>query len=256
MGKKLSVQLGLREKVETNWKNMIDDMFKKFKNHQGLFQGVRQTYAPIDGFADEPTKRGFVNVSSTVPEQLDWMDKHTGDFMDIVFSIEKTNASGTVKAELVVDGDSWGTYSSLELLRLKTTLDNQKFKEMYKEIPIRTQTDIWKESKDEAFTGRKVYETEIEEGFAKTTVKDSYILTDPHPDKTRAPQVAEKSNQVNIGKYSIQRFSGALSLQQRATMQVRFDNLYKAVIEALENANDVEAQESDLGRKILGYIHA
>lgn len=256
MAKKLSVLLGLRDKVETNWKNMTDDMFKKFKNHQGLFQGVRQTYAPLEGYADEPGKRGFVNISSTVPEQLDWMDKHSRDFMDVVFSIEKTNASGNVKAELIVEGKSWGEYTSLELLRLKTTLDNPKFKELYNEIPVRTQTDLWKESDDEAFTGRKVYETEIEEGFAKTTIKESYILQDPHPDKARAPQIGEKSNQVNIGKYSVQKFSGALSLAQRANMQVRFNNLYKAVIEALENANDVEIQESDLGGKILDYIHA
>ena len=132
MARRLSVLLGLRDKVETNFKNMVDDMFKKFKNNQGLFIGQRNTYQPLEGYADEPSKRGFTNVQSTVDEQLQWMKENTKDFMDVVFSIEKTNASGKVKAKLVVEGQEWGEYTSLELLRLKTTLDNSKFKELYK----------------------------------------------------------------------------------------------------------------------------
>jgi len=253
--KKLNVLLGLREKTETSFKNMLDDMFKKFKGNQGLFFGVRNTYQALDGYADEPSKRGFVNVQSTIGEQLTWMREHTKDFMDVVFSIEKTNASGRVRAELVVEGVSWGEYTSLELLRLKTTLDNSKFRELYKEIPIRTQTELWNVTDDEAFAGREgIFETPIEEGHAKTTLKESYILEDSQAG--RAPQVAEKSNQVNIGKYTVQKFTGALSGLQRATMQRRYDTLYKAVIEALENANNVESETSDLGTRIMDYIHA
>ena len=254
MARRLSVLLGLRDKVETNFKNMVDDMFKKFKSNQGLFMGQRTTYQPLEGYADEPSKRGFVNVQSTVEEQLDWMKEHTKDFMDVVFSIEKTNASGKVKAKLVVDGQDWGDYTSLELLRLKTTLDNSKFKELYKEIPVRSAAEIWKLSEDSTFDGREVYETPINEGYAKTTIKESYIL--PDTQEGRPPMVAEKSNQVNVGKYSSQMFSGAISMQQRATMQRKYDTLYKAVIEALENANNVEIETSDLGSKIMTYIHS
>lgn len=254
MARRLSVLLGLRDKVETNFKNMVDDMFKKFKNNQGLFIGQRNTYQPLEGYADEPSKRGFTNVQSTVEEQLEWMKEHTKDFMDVVFSIEKTNASGKVKSKLVVDGQDWGEYTSLELLRLKTTLDNSKFKELYKEIPVRSSAEIWKLSENPDFEGRDVWETPIDEGFAKTTIKESYILLDTQ--EGRPPMVAEKSSQVNVGKYTSQRFSGALSIQERAVMQRKYDTLYKAVIEALENANNVEIETSDLGSKIMTYIHS
>ena len=254
MSRRLSVLLGLRDKVETNFKNMVDDMFKKFKNNQGLFIGQRNTYQPLEGYADEPSKRGFTNVQSTVEEQLDWMKEHTKDFMDVVFSIEKTNASGKVKSKLVVDGQDWGEYTSLELLRLKTTLDNSKFKELYKEIPVRSSAEIWKLSENPDFEGRNVWETPIDEGFAKTTIKESYIL--PDTQEGRPPMVAEKSSQVNVGKYTNQKFSGALSIQERAVMQRKYDTLYKAVIEALENANNVEIETSDLGSKIMTYIHS
>jgi len=256
--KTLNTFLGLREKVEGNFRNMLDDMFKKFKNNQGLFMGQRKTYVALDGFADEPTKRGFINVQSTVDEQLKYMTENTKDFLDIVFSIEKTNASGTVTSELIVEGESWGEFTSLELLRLKTTLDNSKLKGLYANIPVRTSTDIWNKSEDEDFADRDIYENSLDEGYSKTTIKESYILSDPHAGEgnNRAPIVGEKSTQVNTGKYSVQMFSGAISLAQRATMLKKYNELSKAVIEALQRANQAEIKESDLGSKIFEYIHS
>lgn len=106
--KKLSVLLGLRDKVEKTFGNMLDDMFQKFKNKQGLFKGNRKTYIPIDGYADEPSKRGYELVASTVAEQLDWFKTNSQDYFKTVLSIEKTNATG-VYADLVVNGEIWAT---------------------------------------------------------------------------------------------------------------------------------------------------
>lgn len=249
---KLAVLLGLRDKVEKTFGNMLDDMFQKFKNKQGLFRGLRKTYQLFDGFADDPTKRGFTNVASTVEEQLSWFKDNTRDYFNIVFGIEKTNATGVI-TPLSVDGENWGTYSTLELLRLKSILDG-KIRGMIDEIPVRKDDVIWKLSGDEAFEGRKVYEGPLDEGFAKTTVKESYILPDPHASDSRPPMVSEKSTQVNIGAYTSQEFSGEWSVRQRAELKLRYDKLYKAVIQALEEANTVESQESNLGDKLLDYL--
>jgi len=37
-----SVYLGLREKVESSFKNMFDDMFNKFKNKGGLLKELKK----------------------------------------------------------------------------------------------------------------------------------------------------------------------------------------------------------------------
>jgi len=254
----LSTFLGLREKKETTFKNSLGDMMKKFKNNQGIFRGERRTYDPLDGYADEPTKRGYTHMQSTVRQQLDWMEESVRDFMNIAFSIEKTNASGRVTAELIVEDKVWGTYSSLELLRLKTTLDNTKLKGLYPILPVRSATELWKETTDDSYTGTDgVYQTPIEEGFAKTTIKESFILNDPHASEgNRAPIKGETSKQVNIGKYTTQKFSGELSLMERAVILKRYDNLYCAVIEALGRANVVPVEESNLGEKVLAYLHS
>jgi hypothetical protein len=257
MSQKLATLLGLRERVEKNFKNMLTDMSNKFNKQQGLFQGDKRTYEALDGFADDATKRGYKHVASTVGEQLDYMQENTTDFFDVVFSIERTNAKGSVEAELVVEGKSWGTFTSLELLRLKTTLDNQLFKNLYENLPTRTLTDNWKRTEADDYVGRDIFETPMDEGFSKTTIKDHYILNDPHADKPgRQPLTATRDTQVNVGKYTNQKFSGELSMAQKAEMLKRCDKLYKAVISALENANNVEVQVSDLGTKVFEYIHA
>lgn len=250
--KKLSVLLGLRDKVEKSFGLMLDDMFQKFKNKQSLFRGYRRTYTALDGYADEPTKRGYELVSSTVSEQLDWFKQHSKDYFKVVLTIEKTNAQG-VFADLVVDGVNWGSFSTLELLRLKSILDS-KFRAMLQELPIRKETVLWTKSDDDNYLKRNIFESPLEKGFSKTTLKESYILHDPHADHKRQPMIAEKSTQVNIGEYSAQEFSGEMSNRERAELAVKYDVLYKAVIEALETANNIEVKESELGDKVLNYF--
>lgn len=254
MSKKLSVLLGLRDKTEKNQQHMLDDMLQKFKNKQGLFKGERRTYDPIDGFADEPSKRGFTAVSSTVKEQLDWYKKYSADPFKVTFSVEKTNAGG-ITADLVVGGKNWGPYSTLELLRLKSILDG-KLRAMINELPIRKETVIWGPTQDANYSGRDIFESPLDTGFAQTTLKEDYILHDAqHSAETpRQPQVANKSTKANIGKYTIQEFSGEFTNKQRADLQVRYDMVYTAVIEALETANNAEVQESDLGDQVLNFL--
>lgn len=253
MSKKQSVLLGLREKLEKSFQLMLDDMTSKFKNKQGLFMGERKTYTAIEGFADEPTKRSYTNVASTVKEQLEWFKKHTADYLKTTLSIEKTNATG-LKAELIVAGTSWGEYSTLELLRMKSVLDS-KLRQMIDELPIRQETQIWKPTTDANYAGREVYESPIDGGFSKTTLKETIIVLDPHADKPgRQPVSANIDRQVNVGEYTIQNFSGAITNLERANLKVRYNELYTAVIEALEKANNADSVESDLGDKMLEHL--
>ncbi len=252
---KLSVALALRERAEKEFKNMVDDLFGKFKTKQTLFKGERKTYTAKEGYLDEPSKRGFINVVSTVSEQLAWMNSHSKDYLNTVFNIEKTNSSGNVKGTLTIDDKKIGEYSSLELLRLKSILEG-KLRDLYKEIPVRSEQSIWALSDEDAFRTKGIFSTALEVGDAKTTIKEQYILPDPHPDKNRQPMVADKSTQVLIGTYTTQQFSGEFSMYQRADLLVRYEKLLKATITALEEANNAELVTSDLGDKVFDYIHA
>lgn len=252
---KLNTLLALREKFETSFKNALNDLVSKFKDNQGLFTGERKTYEALDGFADEPTKRKFRKVASTAKEQLDWFTEHNLEYLKQLFTIEKTNGSGVAKAELVVDGVSWGEFTSTELLRLKGFLENSQLKRMYETLPVRSEANLWAPTTDDIYKDRLVFESPIDDGFTKTTLKEQYILPDPHPDAKRAPIVSDKTTQVNIGHYTSQEFTGCASIRERTEILARLDIIHKAVVESLEKANDVEVIPSVLGDKLFAYIH-
>ncbi len=251
---KLNVFLALREKGEGVFKNAIGDLIKKFKSDQGLFTGERKTYSTRPGYADDPSKRAFRKVASDVDQQLSWFLTTNSDYFDILFGIEKTNSAGPA-AELVVDGKSWGEYSSLELLRLKALIENPKlFPELFNGIPVRSDSLIWEASPEEMYLGMNVFQTPLEAGVVRTTEKTDIILHDPHPDKARAPQVSAKSTIVEIGDYTAQNFSGQWTMRQRAELIAKLSRLHIAVTKALEEANSTEVQPSDLGKKFLEHL--
>lgn len=251
---KLSVSLGLREKLEKDHVNLVADMVSKFKNAQGLFHGVRNTFVAADGHPDQPEQRKFTLVPSTVKEQLEWTKEHSRDVMNTVLSIEKTNASGP-KGELIVDGKSWGFYTSLELLRLKNMIE-ARFRNLVQLIPIRTAGELWTKTSDPVYEGREVYETPVDKGHTKTTLKRITIVNDPHIEDapTRPPVTQSIDTPVNTGEYTRQTFSGAITNRQRAEIEVRLNNVLKGIIAALEEANNTELITSDLGDKTLDYL--
>lgn len=254
MSKKQSVLLGLRDKTEKDFKNMLADMHGKFKNNQGIFAGERRTYDALDGFADDDTKRGFKNVESTVADQLKWFKDHTADYLKTALSIEKTNAQN-IQAELIVKGESWGKFTTLELLRMKGILDGL-MRAMIDELPIRSEKQIWKLSEQSDFAGRGIWETEKINGFAKTTLKRRIIVLDPHVKDAegRQPITDDISEQVNVGAYSVQSFTGAITNLEKAQLKVKYNNIHIGIIEALESANNVDSVESDLGDRVLDYL--
>lgn len=254
MSKKQAVLLGLREKLEKTFNGMLDDFLSKFKNKQGIFQGWNKTYDAIDGFADDPTKRSFQKVSGTVKEQLDWFKQYTADYFTTVLSVEKTNSTG-IKSELVVAGKSWGEFSVLELLRLKSIMDG-KLKAIIGELPIRDEKVIWEKTTKDYYGDRDVWETKEITGFTKTTLKRTEIVNDPHIKEApnRPPVAVPIETQVNTGQFMEQKFSGEITMLERAEILAKYDQLYIGIIEALENANNTESVESELGQKFIDYI--
>jgi len=258
---KLNTLLAKTDHLASSFKKGISEYIVFFKNHQSAFKGEKRTYSPKDGTIDIPSKRSNVMVATTVDEKLQYLVESSKDYINALFSQEKTNASGLAKAKLVVDGIDLGEYTSLELLRLKNILENGDFENMYKTIPVKSDSEIWVESKNEMYVSRTgIFETELVKGIEKSTTKEQYILTDPNVTKDNGakytPQVASKDTIIELGDYTHQRFSGEYTHRQRAEILQRRTKLFTAVVEALKISNDVEALESDMtADKLFGFLH-
>lgn len=257
---RLNVLLGKTDYLASTFAGMLKDYISFFKKGQGAFTGEKRTYTPRPGTVDEPSKRKNDLVQTTVTEKFDWFKENAKPYIDNLFSVEATNASGKAKAELVVDGDSWGEFSSLELLRLKSILEHNDLKGMLENIPVRSDSVNWNKSVNEMYQDRDVYETELSEGVEKTTERTSYVLDDPNIGKLKdagsyQPQIATKNIVTELGDYTHQKFSGELSQRQKAEILKKRSTLLASVIEALKECNNVEAVESGLNSdKIFGYL--
>ncbi len=257
---KLNVLLALTDHLAGVFKKGIDEYIKFFKGAQGAFKGEKKTYTPKPGTMDEPNERGFKRVITTVREKLDYLVSSSEEYIDALFAQEKTNSSGLAKAQLVVDGEDFGELSSLELLRLKSLLETGSLKEMYENLPVRNDDEIWTPTTAEDYTDREIFESASRSGVKKTTVKESFILPDPNIDKVDGakyvPQLSSKDTVMELGDYTHQRFSGEFSHRQRANILKRRSRLLAAVIAALKVANDVEAVPSTVtAARIFGYLH-
>ena len=263
MKKKLNVLLALTDQLRQIYKNNVADYAKFFSKNQGSFKGEKRTYTAKDGTIDDPSKRGTTLVATTVNEKLDYFIENSAKFIDALFSQEKTNALGNAKAELMVDGKSWGAYTSLELLRLKSLLESSdlgKISDMIENIPVRSDSEIWEKTTNEEYEGRDIYETELFTGVTKTTVKTPYILEDPNlkgkDAKTNyTPAVVQRDEVLELGDYTKQNFSGEWFHRERALALKRRTNLLTAITEALKEANECEVEKSDLtAAKIFNYL--
>lgn len=257
---KLNVLLAKTDYLSSSFKKTIEDYKKFFADRQGSFKGEKKTYEPRDNTVDYPNERKNDLVVTTVNEKLTWLEESFNSYLDDLFSQEATNASGTVKAKLIVEGKEFGEFSSLELLKLKSTLENSTLEEMYKNIPVRPDNEEWKKSDNEMYVDRDIYESQQFRGVTKTTVKEPYILPDPNLDKVKSgnyqASIVSRDTVLELGDYTRQKFSGEWSHRERAELLKRRATLLKAVVEALKTANEAVSIESNLtGKKIFDYLH-
>lgn len=242
---------------------MISDYSKFFAKSQGSFKGEKRTYKEREGTLPDPSKQGTTLVVTTVKEKLDYFIDSSENFVDSLMTQEKTNASGVAQAELIVEGQSWGVLTSLELLRLKSLVESSdlgNLSQMLQLIPVRPDSEVWNRSQDENYKGRAIFETELYKGVAKTTIKKHYVLEDPNlrgkdfPPNYQAA-IASGDEILELGDYTKQNFSGEWSHREKALCLRRKETLLVAITEALKVANNVDVIKSDLtAKKFFGYL--
>jgi hypothetical protein len=257
---KLNVLLAKTDHLASLFAKLITDYMKYFSDKSADFRGERKTYVAASGMLDEPGKRGNKLVVTTVSEKLEWLEEISAEYIDALFAQEATNASGKAVAELVIDGKSWGKLTSLELLRLKSLIENGSLEQMYSAIPTRRDDEEWTETEQEMYKGRQVFESAKTENAEKTTVVENYVLEDPNigksPSYNPAPQLGKKNTIIIVGDSSHQKFSGEWSAREKAELLRRRSLLLVAVIEALKVANEADAVQSSItAKKIFTYLH-
>lgn len=258
---RLKTLLAITQNGKAQLKNMVADFTKFFQKDQSAFIGRRNTYEAKSDTVDEPSRRSYQKIVTTVDEKLKYLIANMSEYIGNVMDQEATNASGVAKAELVVGGTVWGNFSSGELLRLKSLVEDGSFKLMINAIPVRSDAEVWEKSDQDEYKDRAVFEKKKLSSVNKTITKVQYILEDPNIEKLNnsgkiyTPITATKDTVVELGEITTQEFSGAWSHHQRAGALKRIEELRTGIIKALEKANDVDVVNSELkGKQFFDFI--
>lgn len=258
---KMNTLLAKVEHSASSFNRMIADYCIFFSKKQGMFEGIKKTFKPRDGYQEDARYMGTTKVATTVGEKLDWFEGNVIPHLKDVFSVESTNSKGAYKVELKVGDISFGFLTALDLMRLKTLLTKKEWEQMYENIPVRSDSEVWENCTDSEYSGREIYQTPMQSGVTRTTESEEVILKDPNLDPSKLPanynaKVTTKKRTVETGDYTLQKFTGEWTQRQRAELLRRRSQLLAAVTEALKEVNDVETEKPNLNvDTLINFLH-
>jgi len=258
------VLLALTDAQGPQFKNCITDYIKFFKNSQSAFKGEKRTYVAKDGTVDEPNERKYTKVATTVSEKLKWLEDNHSAYISNLLNQEATNAGSQTRVPLEVNGIDFGELSVLELLRLKNLLESNDLKNMYAEIPVRSDSEIWNladTTENPEYSGRNIFASPKNAGEKKTTEKITVVLPNPDIDKVAMnpaykPVTGEITTVKPLGDYTYQKFSGEYDHTKRANILLRIAQLHTAVCAAIKECNTCNVVQSTLtGERLFQFLH-
>lgn len=240
--KKLNQILAIEKGVKGRYQSDVSDLYKTVQK-PALFSGLNKTYIKKNEDDDDLPPEN-VRVQFTVPSLLKDLQKRAEDLFDV--EATKDYANCNARANVVLDGKTLvenapATY----LLFLEKQLTD--LRTFLSKVPTLDPSEEWAHDDNAG-----VYKTHVVKTSRTKKVQKPIVLydaTDKHPAQTQLI-----TEDVQVGTWNTVKHSGAVSEKRRDEMVDRTERLLKAVKEAREEANSVNAESVSVGRDIFDYI--
>ena len=236
----------LPTKLKTAMK-IADEAIHTFGAKPERFQAQRKTYTPVDLENGRTHPTEDIPMSSTVREKLDWVRKSWQVFMDCEYQRDVTNT--TAKADLVFDGITIPDLPVTFLMQLEKQLT--KLRQVYGSAPTLDPSVSWDQATD--FDRPGVHQAPaLERDSEEFTITYPVVLqpTAEHPGQYVEKKVASKT-----GTWKHQKWSGELTLHEKADILGRVDILLEAVRKAKSEANNDNHCTDKVAEVIFDYLH-
>ena len=248
MGKgKLFEVLAVEGEAQGRAIKLVAELLSVFKNKENLFRGKSRKLSLFDKSSEntlevealEAKDSIATKVETTVPDSLNYLGGILADYWDVMFQKEASNQ--IAKADIIIEGQVLATGVPVTfLLSMESRLKD--LRPVLESIPTLAPSIAW--SKDELM-GEFIYVSN-ETTNVKTREDTEYRIVAPATEKHPA-QVVPVKGQFNIGKYTDREWSGMISTAEKAKLLEKFDKLARAVKQARQRANDVEAINTKIG---------
>jgi len=226
--------------------NIMEETVTTFTKKSDHFDGFQIIYAPFDKDGEELADE-VKNIITTVDEKLEYTNTSFVKALNATLAKEETNSSGNAKAELKVNGVSFGTFSSTSLIALERYL--VKYRDMLKTVPTYDPTRLWSKSDT---SGKMLYVAPPENRFRSMKVKKVLQLT-PATDKF-PPTSTVHDDTTNVGKYTTNYQSGKYSPLDKSKILSKVDELILEVKSTREKANETEVIDVSIGKELINFI--
>lgn len=208
-----------------------------------LLSGLSRVYTPKDDEGENlpsETSKVQVNVENVIQNVGDYITR----LIDLEGTKEKSNA--TASADVVIDGNVIIPDAPVTFLLFleKKLVDIYTF---VSKLPTLDPTEDWTwDSNRECFVSSTVH-TNRSKKIPRNHVKAP--ATDKHP-----AQVEVWHEDVIVGTWATQKFSGALPQEKVTDTLERVVKLQEAVKVAREEANSVDVTDYKVGENVIHYI--
>ena len=252
---KLHELLAIAGDIEGAYKKILEETHNTFTKKPAYFMGQERRLENFDeNEPDAPVER--LELTTTVSDKLKYQAGHIIRHLDAELQREKTNQ--VAKADLEVDGKTIASDVPVTyLLGMESRL--KQIRSVYEAIPTLPPGVKWELDVN---IGENVFRrTKPEEKFKTAKTFKHKVLVDAQFPKegeggTSLPAQIEKwEENVNVGKYVTEQWSGMLSPAEKTAILGRIDNLMRAVKKARQRGNSTEVVKSKIGRSLMDYIH-
>lgn len=236
-------------------KRIAQETIHTFKEKGVHFTAATRTLELFNGTDEaakataEKAEAQYLEMVTTVNDKLAYTLGQITPFYDVVLQKEATNQAAV--ADLVTSN---GTVIAKDLpatflLGLETKL--KSLREIYEVIPTLAPGIKWE--KDDA-QGKNVYRQSIPSVVAKTAKtwqhKVLVAATDKHP-----ANIEKWEETINIGAYTKQSWSSALTPTEKSELLGRIDDLIRSAKEARQRANATPIRKVAIGQDLVKFLH-
>lgn len=244
--------LAVDKDLEQVSSKVVGEAVVTFTKKTDHFTGHVRTLSMFDEARkkEEKSQEEIKEITTTVPEKLDYVAQHLVRYFDVLAQKETTNQQAKASVQLADGSTLLENVPATLLLALENKL--AKLREMYDSLPTLQPGIEWED--DPSAKLRGVYKAKTPE-YAQKTEKDFNFrvlvaATDKHP-----AQIEKWNIDKVVGEYKRDRVSGMLSPAQKSSLMAKLDSLIGAVKQARMRANTQEVVKFEVGKKIFDYLH-
>lgn len=258
--KTLPEAIASRDLNKPVFQNILQERRKTFEKKTSKFIGISKTFNSkleeipesdskyVDGSFDPSNfKNENAMPESSIREQLDFLKSELSPIIDNSLSIEKTNTSNVVKTVLIVGEESFGEFSSAELLSLRNTM--KALKDVYQTIPTIEGVNFEWDDKHGMFS------TE-ENVTVKTKTVEDVIIVAPANQFQKEAKLRTIQKQIVVGEYSTINYSTLITSKEKHAILKRTQMFLDGIERALKRANNIELMPVNVAEKIFDFLHS